>query len=259
MIFKEFFHYKENSSVEANVLPGDAPINATGEVSKLAGEIKIDVPSIDKAEYLFKTYKGLDHYKPWINNIKDNPSFGDAMNNLVSAYCWSDKVNDPSRRVSYEAIKKDSESFNEFEHRAKRVFDGLIYDEMRKIFKDNNTLNVYGIKPILFGDKKLEKLKANISKEDYEKLFSESYKKLKKISDEHPIIFNHMTQLLSKDTIRTLLYYTLLNYTQEDIDKLGIIAKDKSKPCSRCGGSGFIPSYSKVNGGVCFKCNGSGV
>lgn len=29
--------------------------------------------------------------------------------------------------------------------------------------------------------------------------------------------------------------------------------------CSRCGGSGYLPQYKHVEGGVCFKCNGEGV
>ena len=29
--------------------------------------------------------------------------------------------------------------------------------------------------------------------------------------------------------------------------------------CDRCGGSGYLPQYSHVEGGVCFKCNGEGV
>ena len=28
--------------------------------------------------------------------------------------------------------------------------------------------------------------------------------------------------------------------------------------CSRCGGSGYIPKWSHIAGGVCFKCNGRG-
>ena len=27
-------------------------------------------------------------------------------------------------------------------------------------------------------------------------------------------------------------------------------------PCDRCNGSGNFPEYSKVQGGVCFKCGG---
>jgi hypothetical protein len=31
------------------------------------------------------------------------------------------------------------------------------------------------------------------------------------------------------------------------------------EPCSRCGGSGWIRRYTHVQGGVCFRCRGSGV
>lgn len=30
----------------------------------------------------------------------------------------------------------------------------------------------------------------------------------------------------------------------------------KSIPCSRCGGSGYFPQYSHIEGGICFKCRG---
>lgn len=30
-------------------------------------------------------------------------------------------------------------------------------------------------------------------------------------------------------------------------------------PCSRCGGSGYLPQYSHVEHGICFKCGGEGV
>ena len=29
--------------------------------------------------------------------------------------------------------------------------------------------------------------------------------------------------------------------------------------CDRCGGSGYLPQYSHVEDGVCFKCGGEGV
>ena len=30
-------------------------------------------------------------------------------------------------------------------------------------------------------------------------------------------------------------------------------------PCSRCGGSGYLPQYNHVENGICFKCGGEGV
>ena len=35
--------------------------------------------------------------------------------------------------------------------------------------------------------------------------------------------------------------------------------RDKHSPCRRCGGHGTIDSFSHVRGGVCFKCEGSGL
>lgn len=34
--------------------------------------------------------------------------------------------------------------------------------------------------------------------------------------------------------------------------------KCKENPCSRCGGTGAMP-FRHIHGGVCFKCNGTGV
>jgi hypothetical protein len=34
--------------------------------------------------------------------------------------------------------------------------------------------------------------------------------------------------------------------------------KSKLCSCGRCGGTGVINHYRRVNGGVCFKCNGLG-
>lgn len=28
--------------------------------------------------------------------------------------------------------------------------------------------------------------------------------------------------------------------------------------CGRCGGTGFIPRYGHIRGGICFRCEGSG-
>jgi hypothetical protein len=33
----------------------------------------------------------------------------------------------------------------------------------------------------------------------------------------------------------------------------------KTSTCSRCGGSGYIPRYSRVENGICFKCGGEGI
>lgn len=34
--------------------------------------------------------------------------------------------------------------------------------------------------------------------------------------------------------------------------------QSKLYSCGRCGGTGVISQYRRVNGGVCFKCNGQG-
>lgn len=30
----------------------------------------------------------------------------------------------------------------------------------------------------------------------------------------------------------------------------------KSVPCDRCGGTGHLPQFNHVEGGICFKCRG---
>jgi|GEM_PF-3079553 len=37
------------------------------------------------------------------------------------------------------------------------------------------------------------------------------------------------------------------------------MARTTSDPCGRCGGSGYLPQYRHVEGGVCFRCRGSGI
>src|SRR5690349_16136816 len=32
----------------------------------------------------------------------------------------------------------------------------------------------------------------------------------------------------------------------------------RMEPCGKCGGSGHIPFYNRIQGGVCFACNGKG-
>ncbi|MBB6611105.1 HNH endonuclease [Pontibacter sp. Tf4] len=41
-------------------------------------------------------------------------------------------------------------------------------------------------------------------------------------------------------------------------DELGNNIKDYGK-CGKCGGTGYIPEYNQVQGGVCFPCHGAGV
>lgn len=48
------------------------------------------------------------------------------------------------------------------------------------------------------------------------------------------------------------------NNTINVYNKDGIILKE-TKPCGKCGGSGYIPSYSHIQNGICFKCEGEGI
>jgi hypothetical protein len=34
--------------------------------------------------------------------------------------------------------------------------------------------------------------------------------------------------------------------------------KSKRSACGRCGGSGFLAEFRRVNGGACFRCKGAG-
>ena len=43
------------------------------------------------------------------------------------------------------------------------------------------------------------------------------------------------------------------------IETLTEVVADKVLPCTRCNGSGCLPEYRRIQGGVCFKCEGSGL
>lgn len=58
------------------------------------------------------------------------------------------------------------------------------------------------------------------------------------------------------------LYDAILLAREEQLQPMladQVLERDGKKPCSRCFGQGRLAAYWYVDGGVCFRCGGSGI